>query len=69
MRMIKDMLTITYNSEYGEVEKITFSKAFRRETTLMQADVLKDVVNFLNGAYAESVAKWTDELKAHAPRT
>ena len=44
MRMIKDMLTITYNSDYGEVEKITFSKAFRRETTLMQADVLKDVL-------------------------
>lgn len=64
--MKKRVFTVFYDEDLMELCDVTYGKDFQLETKLDRADVLKDAVDFIIGAYDTSVAEWKKELEKMA---
>jgi len=52
--VIRKAFTVYYDSDSGEAIRLEMVDVFESESPLMRADVLKDAVFMVSGAYAES---------------
>ena len=62
------LLTITYDPDLGELMDIRFSKAFLRETALLQTDLLGDIGDYINREYYRRLSDWQEDLEAQTCR-
>lgn len=51
------MLTAYYDAETGELGAVRFSKEFRAEFALLQADVLQELRDAIDGAYDRAMQR------------
>lgn len=68
---MKRALTVYYREQDGEVGDIDFSEEFKKESTLMQADVIGDLISDLTERYNGYIGKGIvgGERKNHARKT
>jgi len=60
---ITKLLSISYDSEAGQVEDIVFSDTFLSESPLLQADLLSDIKEYIGKEYRTSLSNWQKELE------
>ena len=66
---IETAITITYNTETGELYGMDLSNAFVREDALLVADVLGDAVGEITKLYELGVSDWLEECIKKGEKT